>query len=492
MSLASANPVPEPANGSSPGLKKPEGSKKTALRLAALFLITLVIYLPGTFVLPLVDRDETYYAEVSREMNERTDYIVPYFNGKFWLEKTPLLYWEQAASFRLFGENEFAARLPDVIATALTALVIFGFCTSLYDTRTAWRAALIFLLCVEALIFGRAGIMDMPLTLFTTIATWAAWERCRGNPRNSWWWVFYVSLALASLAKGPVAILPVCGLLVYARLARIEGLHRMMKFGRGLAITLFLAGLWYGSVLYFTNGEFFHKFFGDQVWAKLSTSQQGHGATNALIYLVTLPVYLLLLIPTFLPWSFFLPAAWKRVKTEWKPGDVYLVSGILVTFVLFSLLRTKLPHYTLPAFPLIACAVAPSVSNRQMIRPGVIMVVITLIAAFLLVPLTVPYCVSKRLAASPLLKNNMDMGACGYDEPGFVWFMRGRVKSMRKMLSPDQVGIFMQESGPRFCVLKSKDLTKIPLDPEWKIETVKGFDAVHGRWIELSMVVKAE
>ena len=51
-------------------------------------------------------------------MRERGDYVVPYFNNKYRFDKPPFIYWTQIASYRLFGENDFAARLPSGIAAA--------------------------------------------------------------------------------------------------------------------------------------------------------------------------------------------------------------------------------------------------------------------------------------------------------------------------------------------------------------------------------------
>src|SRR6267154_576366 len=73
-----------------------------------------------------MDRDEPRFAEASREMRERRDYVVPYFNNKYRFDKPPFIYWTQIASYRFFGENDFAARLPSAVAAALTAILLFA------------------------------------------------------------------------------------------------------------------------------------------------------------------------------------------------------------------------------------------------------------------------------------------------------------------------------------------------------------------------------
>src|SRR3954466_10385995 len=94
--------------------------------LVTFFVACVGFHILGTWSVPLVDRDEPRFAEASREMIERNDYVVPYYNDRYRFDKPPLTYWAQVASFRVFGQNSFAARLPSAIAAALTAVVIFA------------------------------------------------------------------------------------------------------------------------------------------------------------------------------------------------------------------------------------------------------------------------------------------------------------------------------------------------------------------------------
>ena len=113
---------------------------------AALFFGCLLFHLAGTWALPLVDRDEPRFAEASREMIERGDYVVPYFNNRYRFDKPPLTYWFQVATFRAFGETPFAARFPSAVAAALTAVAIFVWGWRLDLNRAGFWAAIIFTL----------------------------------------------------------------------------------------------------------------------------------------------------------------------------------------------------------------------------------------------------------------------------------------------------------------------------------------------------------
>src|SRR5437016_9259278 len=181
---------------------------------ALLFAGCVLFHIVGTWSLPLIDRDEPRFAEASREMIERADYIVPYFNNQLRLDKPPLAYWAQVASYRIFGENDFAARFPSAVAAAIIALSIVTWGTRL-RTATAsqaqiggeavgWWAAIIFTLSLQTFINGKAAVADMWLVLFVTTAHWAGYEIIQREAWNwQWWFLFYFSLALGFLTKGP-------------------------------------------------------------------------------------------------------------------------------------------------------------------------------------------------------------------------------------------------------------------------------------------------
>ena len=111
-------------------------------KYAILFFGCVLFHIAGTWSLPLIDRDEPRFAEASREMIQRGDYIVPYFNGQLRLDKPPLTYWAQVISFKIFGENDFAARFPSTIAAALIGVVLLAWGTRISGEKAGWWAAL--------------------------------------------------------------------------------------------------------------------------------------------------------------------------------------------------------------------------------------------------------------------------------------------------------------------------------------------------------------
>jgi 4-amino-4-deoxy-L-arabinose transferase-like glycosyltransferase len=145
-------------------------------KYAILFFGCVLFHIVGTCSLPLIDRDEPRFAEASREMIERGDYVVPYFNNHLRLDKPPLTYWAQVVSYRVFGENDFAARFPSAVAAALTALAIFAWGRRVGSEKLGWWAAIIFTLSLQIFIHAKAAVADMWLVLFVTLAHWAGYE----------------------------------------------------------------------------------------------------------------------------------------------------------------------------------------------------------------------------------------------------------------------------------------------------------------------------
>src|SRR5579859_5012876 len=115
------------------------------------FLVVLLLALPQAALLPLLDRDEPRFAEASREMLQSGNFIVPTFNHEPRYAKPPLIYWCQALSFEIFGENAFAARLPSLLATAGATTVLYAWGVELGSECIGMIAALGFAFCLQTM-----------------------------------------------------------------------------------------------------------------------------------------------------------------------------------------------------------------------------------------------------------------------------------------------------------------------------------------------------
>jgi 4-amino-4-deoxy-L-arabinose transferase-like glycosyltransferase len=508
-------------------------------KYAILFFASVLFHILGTWTLPLVDRDEPRFAEASREMIERGNYIVPYFNNQLRLDKPPLTYWAQVVSYRVFGENDFAARFPSAIAAALTALLIFVWGRRTGGEKVGWWAAIIFTLSLQTFVHAKAAVADMWLVLFMTLANWAGYEliqrptpsseNVNPGPRTEhqtlvWWLTFYVSLALGFLAKGPIAwtpLLAVTGLIIYTR--NWQTLRRF-QFAVGVPLMLAMVALWGIPALIQTQGEFYRIGIGRHVVGRSLTTFEGHGASSFGMYALLLPFYFITVFISFFPWSIKLP--WL-VRKLWRgraagiihlrqgygaqadPGpsgnliDTYLLTGIAIVFVIFTVVSTKLPHYTLPAFPLLALLLArhwqPAVAGTS--RFSFARIATTSACVWIAIALLVPPIVARFFPAYQLfqvsresLQPKMQFAAVEFQEPSLVWYFRSRVQGFLTPLKKRRTAEFMNAPGPRFIVLPTSVAGEHFAKPpeNWRFFTINGFNIAKGKRVDLTLVLKSE
>ncbi len=484
-----------------------------------LFCGTLLFHLAGTWALPLVDRDEPRFAEASREMIERHDYVVPYFNDRYRFDKPPLTYWMMIASYRVFGQNPFGARFPTAVAAALTALVIFAWGARLQMARAGWWAAIFFTLCLQTYLHAKAAVADMWLVLFVASAHWAGYELWRDRfggswrsavlqPRDTrgWWWLFYLSLALGFLAKGPVAWVPLGTVAVCQYLRPVPHFARRFMFVRGMLLTLALVALWGVPALLRTHGEFLAVGLGRHVVGRSFGTMQGHGARSVLVALGSLPYYFLTVFLSFAPWSVKLPLLARRLWLKRDALDVYLVAGTAVIFVIFSIVKTKLPHYILPAFPLLGFLLArhSEATSRTLRKWLLATAALWLAIALIGFPFMAPFFPATALfeKAKPYLQPEMDFAAYDFDAPSLVWLFRSRVHGFLfynqedgrdvAAIQPDQVPTFLARSGPHFVVLPTRIADRLypTLPSGYRKFSTRGFNVAKGRWVDLTLILK--
>ncbi|CAN5228081.1 hypothetical protein BH20VER2_BH20VER2_02120 [soil metagenome] len=479
-----------------------------------LFVGCVLFHAAGTWSLPLIDRDEPRFAEASREMLERGDYVVPYLNNQYRFDKPPLIYWLQSTSYRVFGENDFAARFPSVIAAAFTAVLLLAWGRRTGGERVGWWAAIMFTICLQTFIHARAAVADMWLVLFMTAAHWGGYELLRDRlggagavqetptPQRRWWWLFYLSLAFAFLTKGPIGWTPLLALCVmrFVLPRKLSGLNRRFLFVTGLLFMLSLVAVWGIPALVRTQGEFFNIGIGKHVVARSVVAMEGHGSRTIGGWVLALPFYFLLVFVTFFPWSIKLPWLARKLWRNRDPLDNYLIAGAAVIFLIFTLVKTKLPHYTLPAFPLLALLLARALSRqpnaeRFVRRTALVLGTIGLLVA-LSTPLLARYSPSLQLMrlARADLQPEMEFAGLHYKEPSLVWYFRKHVHGYMADVDYDRVGPFMQQPGPRFVVLPTASIPRAfpAVPPEWKSYSTRGFNPANGKWVELTLLLKAE
>jgi 4-amino-4-deoxy-L-arabinose transferase-like glycosyltransferase len=466
------------------------------LHLLLLFVAVAIIDSLGNNTLPLVDRDEPRFAEASREMQQSGDFVVPRVNGEYRFDKPPLIYWCQAGAARLFGESDFSVRFPSVLFAAATVVLTAMWGARLYGPKIGLWSGAIFGTCLQLFIHGRAAVADMPMIFFFLSATWIAWERIT-KPRSRWlWFAFYISLALGFLAKGPIALLPILFPVIFClSQKRAFSFHAGSAF-LGTVLMVLVVGAWGIPALIATRGEFFAIGIGRHVVMRSVAPMQSHGANGLIGYLLSLPFYLFTIFFSFFPWSIFLPGTISRLRRGVDLPERYLLGGIALVFLVFTLIQTKLPHYTLPAFPLLAILTAKYLDSVVLVRsrlqpPGdsalvgflpwatVVLYVLVALIGFSLVASYFPSKAAYE-SAKQFLTRETRVAYTGYDEQSLVWYFRYSVKPFLVHLSPQEVAHFLDSTSSTVCVVTKSDLTQITINPGWKQVPISGFD--FARW----------
>lgn len=468
-------------------------------------------------------------------MIQRENYVVPYFNNQLRLDKPPLAYWGQVASYRIFGESDFSARFPSAIAAALTALVVLAWGRRMGATGLGWWAAIIFTISLQTFLHAKAAVADMWLVLFMTLAHWAGYELLQrpmlnsqrsslnkgavtsapqcGTPR-SLFLVFYLSLAFGFLAKGPVAWIPLLTVAATIILARDWQLARHFKFVRGILLMLAVVALWGIPALIQTQGEFFSIGIGRHVIGRSLATMEGHGANSLGTYLLLLPFYFVTVFISFFPWSIKLPwlirRLFRRQAEITDPGysksliDGYLLTGIAIVFAIFTVVATKLPHYTLPAFPLLALllarhwqAAAAIKNHRSLFRNlAIVTVCVWTAIAFVIPPLVARFFPAYQLfqESRDSLQPDMQFASVEFEEPSLVWYFRSRVMGFLTRLNKRNAADFMSKPGPRFIILPNSVAATLFSDrpQQWKSFSTRGFNIAKGKQVDLTLVLKSE
>ena len=353
---------------------------RTNVLLLAALCGFLFFYGLGSF--GLVGADEPRYAQVSREMLARSDWVTPTLMEKPWLEKPVLYYWQAMAAFRVAGVTDKAARLPGALDAALLVAAIYFFLRR-YRKGSELDGALITASCVGVIGFAHAAATDMPLAACSSIAllAWYAWYE---SQRRIYLAVFYVFLALGTLAKGPVAPALAAVIIVLFFIVRFIAIRLDWRgfwgtlWVPGIILYLAVALPWYVAVQ-LRNPEFFRVFILEHNLARFSQDVYHHRQP----FWFYVPVFLL----AMMPWTLVLIlAVAERVRVLWAEGkqrfsrpedscsenscsenswSLFLLIWMVVPVLFFSASQSKLPGYILPAVPAGALLVAEYLDARR-------------------------------------------------------------------------------------------------------------------------------
>jgi len=343
-----------------------------ATALPAIILLLATVLLFANLWIGNLGLDSAAYATISRAILRTHDWLVPHYEhcAEFkdcWLHP-PLFYWMTAASFKVFGVTEFAARFVSALLGLGTILLVYAIGAGAAASRKAgFLAAFVLLTTQPFLELGRKCQIDVPLTFFLTLAVYFFLRAVRG--KRILFLAAGAAAGLATLTKG----LPALGILgVFGLYFLFRGDFKFFVSLRLLYLVAgFLAalGLWIVPLLLAGRfDEFVRAYFGGQIWGVLTGGPGAAGARQGLFAggLKGYFWYLGALIQRYWPWLPVLvvavPLALKKRK-EQPAGAVFLLWA-LVFLLFFSVASLKFFRYLAPLYPAFALLIGVALGDR--------------------------------------------------------------------------------------------------------------------------------
>jgi 4-amino-4-deoxy-L-arabinose transferase-like glycosyltransferase len=348
-----------------------------ARAIALLLVCGLLLFLPGFFNIPPIDRDEARFAQATKQMVETGDFVDIRFQDDVRYKKPVGIYWLQSAAVETAsalglpgaGLRIWVYRMPSLIGAIGAVLLTYWTALAFVTRRGAVFAAL--LMCSSVLLGAEARLAKTDAMLLLTVVAamgalarvYLSWQRGE-DPEHPPWSspaIFWTALAGGVLLKGPLILMFVAlAIVTLAILDRSAIWLWRLRPVWGLMWTLVLVLPWFVAIFWRAGDAFFTDSIGGDMLSKLA-AQESHGAPPGL--------YLLLFWITFWPGAplaaMATPAVWQARR---QPGAQFLLAWLVPSWIVFELVLTKLPHYVLPLYPAIAILTVGALERRVLSR----------------------------------------------------------------------------------------------------------------------------
>ncbi len=352
----------------------PESSPVTFLSKASalgiVFVTWALIYLPALSQPGLLDDADSIHAEAAREMLLDHNWVTLYVNGIRYLEKSPLMYWCVAVSYKHFGVGEWQTRLPLAVSVLGLALCAFIFGRRFLGAEGGFYAALILTTSPGIFVYTRFLIPDAIVAMWLTLSLYfflIAYEQ----EKPSIWacWGFAVTVALNVLTKSLIG-LAFPGMIIFAFLLLVGNFKKLLAMRP-----------WSSTVVFLIVATPWH------ILAALRSPAQPSGPERGFLWFyfvneqvlrylnkriprdydkVPLLIFWALVMAWLIPWFVFLFPALKEIPKrvrEWRQGlssraraNLFFAvwAGVIMLFFSFS---TRQEYYSLPVLPALALLV---------------------------------------------------------------------------------------------------------------------------------------
>ena len=332
--------------------------KKDELWLEIFLLLVAAIFFSIDINRQLVDYDEATYAQVIVDTLHSNNFLTLQHFGNSWFEKPPLYLWLAMGSVSVFGEHEFAFRIPGIIASVLCCWLVYLIVRETTRDRLAAVIGFLVLLCSNSFfVYAREARLDSAVTA-SILSALFFYLKGRDDKRYLFW--ILPCIAIGLLFKSVIALLALLVLLFYSIFLNEWNYVKSKYFWWGAIVAVILWVPWHVIESLRFGRLFWDDYLGKQILLRASTTLTG---TNNFYD------YFILFLPWYAPWNivifvelaavFFINFFSKSVRDRIPLGDI--LNPLLIAtfiFVLFTLARTHLGPYIMPAFPFFAISIA--------------------------------------------------------------------------------------------------------------------------------------
>jgi 4-amino-4-deoxy-L-arabinose transferase-like glycosyltransferase len=351
-------------------LSKSNGSARflsSGLMVTVAVMTWFLVYVPGLSRPGLLDDADSIHAEAAREMVLNHDWVTLYINGIRYLEKSPLMYWAVAVSYKFLGVGEWQTRLPLALSVLGLAWCAFAFGRRYFGEESGFYAALILITAPGIYVYTRFLIPDVVVAMWLTLGLYLflmAYEQ--EHPQRWVCWALAVTIALNVLTKSLIGIV-FPGMIIFVFLLSIGDLKKLLKMHpvSSAIVFLFVAAPWHilsairspaqpsgperGFLWFYFINEQFLRYMNKRI-------PRDYDKVPLLLFWALLLVWLI-------PWFVFLfPAlrqvpvrvrAWRNNLDARARADLLLGvwAGVIMLFFSFS---TRQEYYSLPILPALA------------------------------------------------------------------------------------------------------------------------------------------
>lgn len=303
---------------------------------------------------PVGARSDGRYAAVSRDLSQRTNWLVPYGPEGPHLTKPPLTYWAEALCIRWFGPTAAAVRVPSALAGSLVVIGTLLLGWKIAGKRVGLLAAGTLAVMPLHLVVSRLTLTDGILA-----AGWfgivAGGYLCIVEPKRprNWRWpvLLWVSMAVAWMTKGPVAWIPLVAILLWLIVGKRSREIRNLRPITGILLSLIPVAAWAAAV-WFLDPQAALQTWGHEVGGRLAGGGN-HPKPFWYLFVVLLggmfPATCMLDVP-------LVNHRWREAWAKIRRGDhvTYWAYAVVGPLILFSIPSGKLESYILPLCPPLA------------------------------------------------------------------------------------------------------------------------------------------